>query len=171
MSIDQRLAWARIMSNNFEGWFNNVVGVLEAFKEVGAGASGSWISIVDAHILVGIQDGLQLARGEAAMFGGEGADLWKLFFVEFINPNRTVSKLREYWGKAEQKQTDIGVLQAAARGVLPTAEEQFFLGIGNAYRTAVANPGTSMGQLTADALGRVGYCSGLECSVIRHVTP
>ena len=50
---------------------------------------------------------------------------------------------------------------------LPTVQEQFFLAIGNAYRSAISNPG-SFGQLVSNGLTNAGYCGMLPimCSTM-----
>lgn len=137
-----------------KNWFNNIVGIIEGFVEYGLAGSGTWLSVVDAGILQGIQDGYTLSEGTATYStNNPGSLLWKDFFDilndrKYDNPERI-----RRWGLAEQASTNFGVEEAAQRGLSANGYEQIFLQTGNVYRGAASafegGLGTPLGWLGA----------------------
>ncbi|HRN50548.1 MAG TPA: Ig-like domain-containing protein [Anaerolineales bacterium] len=142
MSIYERIEWFdKVVEQTGAGdWFNNIKGILRSFADRNRAEQGSWLSIVDAHILVGIQDGYALYQSgvtprEMSLSEIELANKWALFF-EALHSEDPALNAQTYprWGDAEQTFTDHGVEQA---DVKPSNAEEFFLWSGNIYRSWV----------------------------------
>lgn len=150
LPIAQRLHWIQQLMKqvpNAQNWFNNIVGIIEGFIEYRLAESGSWLSIVDAAILQGIQDGYARSAGlMTAASANPGAPLWRAFFDALGRPTKDGERLK-LWGAAETAATNYGVAMAAARGVSANRFEWLFWQTGNVYRRAVASFDGGMGKL------------------------
>lgn len=113
---------------------------MRSFADRNGAEQGSWLSIIDAHILVGIQNGYALYQSgvtprEMSLSKIALANKWTLFF-EALHSEDPALNAQTYprWGDAEQTFTDHGVEQA---DVKPSNAEEFFLWSGNIYRSWV----------------------------------
>jgi hypothetical protein len=96
---------------NLGGWFNSIEEVLRfAISRHLFKGGDTWFSLVDAHILAAIQDGLRLYRGSGALDrGNSGSSKWQAFFHAKFAANRVSdAELKALWGPAEQASTDYG---------------------------------------------------------------
>lgn len=125
------------------GWFNNVLGILEYFRDSALFSNSARMQLEDASILEVIQRGL---RGylSTSNVGNDAANDWKQFFAAYYNPNSSDGERRRFWGAAEQKGVDQAQALSGARGVEFTSNDQevadyAFVNFGNIYRFAVAN--------------------------------
>jgi RHS repeat-associated protein len=152
MPIADRLRWIQLFmqqtGTDTAGWFNNIEGIIQAFVNHGLAESGSWLSIVDAAILQGIQDGYA-GSGEAMEKGiignassNSGRTHWTTFFDKFYS-GAGRSELEALWGTAEMEATKYGERVAELRDEVPPPNgyESFFLTTGNAYRWATSHGG------------------------------
>ncbi|MCI0551182.1 MAG: RHS repeat-associated core domain-containing protein, partial [Anaerolineae bacterium] len=144
---DVRIWWIGQLAKDagMEGWFNNIIGVLEFFRDtpvLGEDLNG-WASTSDAALLWGIQDGFrQVFRSEGWNAGTTGGKLWANFFRETDE-----SKLGQLWGKAEQAVTKFGIAYADKTVGRPRGFEgvviNTFIGIGDQYRALLAKSGNT----------------------------
>lgn len=96
------------------------MGIIEGFVEYGLAESGSWLSIVDAGILQGIQDGYTLSEGTATYStNNPGSLLWRDFFDILESTEHGDIERIKRWGAAEQAATDYGIGVATSRNLLP----------------------------------------------------
>ena len=175
MSIADRLLWIQYFMDQFHIglWFNNIEGIIQGFVENGLAGSGSWLSVVDAAILQGIQDGFVASDMEEAKdvvddatSENPGAALWKLFFDELAKDpaKRDYDALVEMWGAAEAASTQHGEVIAGDLGLTSDPYETFFLKTGNAYRWAAFHGGLGIwaaaAALTVDANPFIAYRVG-----------
>jgi RHS repeat-associated protein len=165
MSIEDREKWMRIFMRQIRGaenWFNSIEGIIEGFVEYGLAESGSWLSIVDAAILQGIQDGYTMAAGVSTYYSTHpGASLWSDFFID-LWAGRSDSELISRWGIAETASTNYGIGVATGRNVIPNAYERFFLLTGNLYRSAAASSPGGFGTPVSFITSVIGGLSGLD---------
>jgi RHS repeat-associated protein len=114
MTASARLAWMRAFQRiwNLGGWFNSIEEVLKfAISRHLFKGGDTWFSLVDAHILAAIQDGLRMFRGSSALDSGNaGSAKWEAFFNAKFKPfGVSDADLKALWGPAEQASTDYGV--------------------------------------------------------------
>ena len=115
-------------------WFNNIAGIIEGFVQYGLAEPGSWLSIVDAAILQGVQDGYARSAGlVAAPSVNPGAHFWRQFFDALGSPTHDLERIN-LWGCAETAATNFGVEMATVRGLSPNKYEWVFWQTGNIYR-------------------------------------
>ena len=174
MSIADRLLWIQYFMDQFHigPWFKNIEGIIQGFVENGLAESGSWLSIVDAAILQGIQDGFVVSDMEGAQGAvgnatseNPGKATWKIFFDELAKgPAGDDDALIEMWGTAEAASTQHGEVIAGDLGLTPDPYETFFLKTGDAYRWAAFNGGLGIwaaaAALTVDANQFIAYRVG-----------
>lgn len=142
-----------------QDWFNNIEGIIEGFVEYGLSEPGSWISVVDASILEGIQDGYAYSiigrrmgvKGKRHVIN-DGADEWQYFFNGLAEGANDKVLIRR-WGAGEEAVTAHGrYIAEKRRNLQPNGYEQFFLYTGDLYRSAAKNlPG---------GLGTAGQVAG-----------
>ncbi|MGH2542890.1 MAG: RHS repeat-associated core domain-containing protein, partial [Ardenticatenaceae bacterium] len=163
MSIDVRVRWITEFMRQTKSmdWFNNILGILGFFRDEGLAGPGSWLSVVDASILLGVQEGYSLHLGFTSTSTHPGGALWKVFFDALNNKGAYLGisvrdeQLKQLWGPAEQASTDYGVrLALLARKPLSSAERSF-LNISDIYRRSVGEPYLG-GMLGAEAGGFLG---------------
>ena len=158
-TISQRKAWfialLKISGTYESGWFNNILGILDAFEYEGYTQEDGWISWTDAGILESIQNGYR----ESSRGGGEkglagAASEWKDFFNRFYRGDAAHEDLRQLWGEAEQAGTNYGRDLAENKyGYSPDLDEQGFLLIGNIYRGILLNGySRSIGEWAGDKI-------------------
>ena len=159
-SIEYRLRWFTLLLEAIGvngGWFNNIIGIMQAFIDSGEGESGSWISWADAGILESIQNGWSQYKFDMEGLG-DGANEWATFFAEYKTGNNNTVELTELWGTAEKAGTSYGVSQANLHDKA-NSQEELFLEIGNSYRNTLATPngGQKLGS-------EIGYELGVALS-------
>jgi hypothetical protein len=170
MTIQQRRIWAaffqaRYGRNNrlrFDGWFNNVLGTLQAFQDQGLVTPGSWISISDAATLEGIQTGFHASTSGASTGSNPGAAKWKGFFDQIAADPGNTQALEGLWGQAEKASIQYGAT-LADRNVSRPRWATEFVRIGNEYRDALGgNDATSFVSDTARVVGTSAcWCGGV----------
>jgi hypothetical protein len=143
MSAEQRLAWLRNFQRRWvpDGWFNAIEEVMKFASDKGVfNKSHSWFSLVDAHILSAVQDGVRRERRLRPLVASNpGSREWGAFFRVYLDEhNPTGNQLRRLWGPAEQDSTDYGV--SVARGRRATAEELTIKHITDVWRHEVGHP-------------------------------
>ena len=82
MSLADRTAWIQALMGEpgLADWFNNILGVMHGYADLGMGSSpgwgNSWLGLVNAGILHSIHDGYLLSKQGRASFAGAagGAD-------------------------------------------------------------------------------------------------
>ena len=163
MSVDERSGWVRGLmdrygaAGHFDGWFNNVLGILQFAGEHNLMKSGSWESWVDASILKGISDGLALQLGHqiAAADTGAAAEKWHAFFTQRArNPDPSDdNESLHLWGDAEQTATTFGrdVVAREHGAIADPHVERTLWEFGNAYRAALKYDGLRL--MLANGLG------------------
>jgi RHS repeat-associated protein len=165
LPAEQRLLWMQIFMRQIPGttnWFNNIAGILEGFVQFGLAESGSWLSIVDAGILQGIQDGYTLKEGTATYSSANpGSLLWKDFFSA-LGDEAPDNELVNLWGAAEQESTNYGMSVATDRNILPNMYEWGFLLTGNIYRGAASTWEGGLGTPTSFITAAIGGATGVD---------
>lgn len=119
MTAAQRLAWLNWFTTTygtdatFLGWFENIKAVLEFEDDEGLlDDPDSFMSVVNASILEGIQDGYLMSANVMGRSSNAGAAHWKKFFDAMEEPaNRRMSdgKLIDLWAAAEEVSTQVGI--------------------------------------------------------------
>jgi RHS repeat-associated protein len=163
MTAGQRRIWLKKFDATFarrlsaRGWFGAVDGILRFFDDEDLIRRSKFISITDAAILQGLQDGMARAIDLADDGQGryQGAREWEAFFEAREERGRlSDEELVAMWSRAEQRNTTRGMRLASRRGVLPTQEEVELLVFSDYYRGVLRNP--------AKAAPLVGLsCAGL----------
>ena len=146
MSWDERIAWLMKLDAMYSlgGWFNNVLGILEYFRDSPSFHDSVRMMFEDAHVLIVIQDGLRgaLGRLNPGETLGRAATLWQDFFAG-QQSGADDSTLLPRWGRAEQAGVDEAGQEAIARGLTYSRSQQSvydtFVTFGNLYRTAATN--------------------------------
>lgn len=160
LPIADRLLWIQLFMQQTDTfpWFNNIAGIIQGFVENGLADSGSWLSVVDAAILQGIQDGFanSIPGVQNGIVGiastNPGKTNWSAFFDEEIRPDANENRLIELWGVAEAASTKYGEAIAADAGIAPNSFEAAFLITGNAYRWAASHGGLGRWALSVSPI-------------------
>ncbi len=109
LPIARRLHWIRQFMKQVPSanrWFNNIAGIIEGFVQYGLAEPSSWLSIVDAVILQGIQDGYARSAGlVAAPSVNPGARFWRQFFDALGSHTHDLERIN-LWGCAETAATN-----------------------------------------------------------------
>jgi hypothetical protein len=134
-SWNQRLNWITEMSKLFNGWFNNIIGILDYFRGSHFFANDARVKAADGYVLWAI------AEGYRGYLGYGPGDLWTQFMTAEKRGNISESVLREYWGKAEQHGVDFStyVSQGYPQTDDQAAMYDLFVYFGNQYRWNVAH--------------------------------
>jgi hypothetical protein len=143
MTMDERLEFVRGMQSGHgaalghpDSW-RNIEGVITFFRDHQLGASGTWVSYVDAGIVEGIERGLALARGQdGGDFGNPGSAKWARFIT---GDWATRAEHDKAWSEAEQASTEHGVVVAESHGQFATDVEERFYQFSETYRWALRN--------------------------------
>jgi RHS repeat-associated protein len=164
-TIAQRKSWFNAMLNFVDPKlveeFTNLNGILGVFILTGTGDPDTWASWGDAGILNSVQNGLAMFQGETYIAGSSPysaiADkAWNDYFVSFDATGSSNQTLR-LWGAAEGAGTTYGRILAQENGQTKSLGEMLFLGVGDAYRSALSvrqDPATMSGpQWSADLYG------------------
>ncbi|WP_051897758.1 hypothetical protein [Sciscionella sediminilitoris] len=160
MSMPDRLDFVRAMEagpaveampgHDAKQW-RNIEGIIMAFRNHGAGARGTWVSLTDAGILEGVERGLGIATGRSQDTGGNpGAKLWARFITGVGSGELDARSAHDKaWSTAEQASTEYGDKLAKQRGELPNAAEQRFYTLTDIYRFVVRNRPAFLDSLSA----------------------
>ncbi len=147
MSAQGRLNWLEGLDRfwgargNFGGWYSAIGDILRFAGDRGLFTTGNWMSVVDAHILNGIENGLAAHQGRRHDgLPGSGFAEWQAFFVGRARGRSDVESIR-LWGIAEQTATDWGNGRALEAGLRPASPGELItgLGAGNIFRAALQN--------------------------------
>ncbi|MDQ0376907.1 hypothetical protein [Amycolatopsis thermophila] len=150
MTIAQRLTFVRELAAGpaadvvpgYAPRWRNIEGVLEFFADRGLGASGTWVSFVDAGILEGVERGIALARGDSTdTYGNPGAPLWASYLTRLRDGKLSGRSVHDRaWSEAEQASTEHGVVLAEhVHGVAATPVEERFYQFSEFYRWTLRN--------------------------------
>ncbi|MBK1785888.1 hypothetical protein [Prauserella cavernicola] len=166
MTMPDRLEFLRAMSEgpaadivggHAPRW-GNIEGIIAFFAAHEMGASGTWVSYVDAGILEGIERGIAIASGRGTdTFGNPGSLSWASYLQRLRDGElESRSAHDRAWSEAEQAATDHGVFVAEqVNGIAPSAVEQRFFAYSEFYRWAlrtrpalldVVSPGVRPGE-------------------------
>lgn len=181
MSLADRTAWIQALMGEpgLADWFNNILGVMHGYADLGMGSSpgwgNSWLGLVNAGILHSIHDGYLLSKQGRASFAGAagGASNWARFFSARAQ-GVSAPDLISLWGMAEQAGTEYGIWMAGSRGVYPNLQERGFLALGDRYRSGMLDDdaaqvgnilgggigGSVCGRLCAEMGGAFGSAAG-----------
>jgi RHS repeat-associated protein len=181
MALKDRKAWieALMKERRLANWFNNIVGVMQAYVDLGMASdpawSASWLGHVNAGILLSIHDGYALdrgpSRGGTSTLGGSGiaGAEWHTFFLNIDNPLWNDEKRIQAWGSAEAAGTAFGKQQAGLRGTGPGDAETAFLTFGDAYRAGtLPATGAGLGALLGGGVGALvgARACGPKCALV-----
>jgi RHS repeat-associated protein len=144
--------------HGLDGWFNNILGIIEYFAASPIFHNSEWAKHTDGTVLWVIQEGLAitfgLRPGNDENSGGYAASWaavrWGAFFMTYFDAVRsgtygstgTETRLKNLWGIAEQTGVNYALALADHLGPASAAESnlrQNFVRAGNDYRTAVTN--------------------------------
>jgi RHS repeat-associated protein len=161
MSLSNRIAWIRALMGQpgLTDWFNNILGVMNGYADLGMGGQpgwgSSWLGLVNAGILHSIHDGYGQSGPNGASFNSTagGSQLWADFFNS-RTAGQSSTLLIGLWGDAEQEGTNYGVAMAEARGMYPNTQEEIFLQVGNRYRDGLLDDDAALfGSATGGWIG------------------
>jgi hypothetical protein len=126
--------------------WRNIEGVLEFFRDNDLARPGSWMSIVDASILEGLERGTAIALGLSEdTFGNPGSTEWATYLRRLSDGELERRSVHDAaWSRAEQAATEHGLALARAIGVPPTAAEWRFFQFSQVYRWAMRNEPTAL---------------------------
>jgi hypothetical protein len=121
--------------------WRNIEGVITFFRDHQLGASGTWVSYVDAGIVEGIERGIALALGrDGGDFGNPGSAKWATYVTGVAEGTWTTRAAHDRaWSEAEQASTEHGVVVAESHGQHATGVEQRFYQFSETYRWALRN--------------------------------
>ncbi|WP_043717495.1 hypothetical protein [Kutzneria sp. 744] len=142
---DLQSEWASRLAVDPCRW-RNIEGVLEFFRDDELARPGSWMSIVDASILEGIERGTAIALGLSEdTFGNPGSTEWATYLRRLSDGELDRRSVHDAaWSRAEQAATEHGLALANAIGVAPTAAEWRFFQFSQVYRWAMRNEPTAL---------------------------
>jgi hypothetical protein len=156
MTMAQRLEFVRAMQAGpaaqlgaSDRW-RNIEGVITFFRDRRLGASGSWVSYVDAGIVEGIERGIAIALGRSTDgFGNPGSAKWASYATRLSRGELAARSAHDRaWSEAEQASTEHGVALAASHGQYATAVEQRFYQFSEVYRWTLRNRPFALDLLT-----------------------
>ncbi len=143
LTMAERLEFVRAMESGpgaelgVPDRWRNIEGVITFFRDKQLGASGTWVSYVDAGIVEGIERGLALAKGlPGGDFGNPGSAKWATFITGDWSTRGQHDKA---WSEAEQASTEHGVAVAESHGQYATDVEERFYQFSETYRWALRN--------------------------------
>lgn len=126
--------------------WRNIEGVLEFFRDNDLARPGSWMSIVDASILEGLERGTAIALGLTEdTFDNPGSTEWASYLRRLGAGELDRRSVHDAaWSRAEQAATEHGVALARVLGVAPTPAEWRFYQFSQVYRWVMRNEPTAM---------------------------
>jgi hypothetical protein len=153
MTMTERLDFVRGMESGpgaelgVPDRWHNIEGVITFFRDHQLGASGTWVSYVDAGIVEGIERGLALAKNQpGGDFGNPGSSKWATYITGDWTTRGAHDKA---WSVAEQASTEHGVSVAESHGQHATDVEQRFYQFSETYRWALRNRPVAIDALAA----------------------
>lgn len=142
MSFDQRLTLQVDFQALYrtDGYFNVFESVLAAARDVGLNEK-SWLSLVDARVLVNMQNGWRLYRGFDVRDPTAGAEGFERFFAAQQDPGERRSRdlLVALHSAAEDLSVRQGVSEAAAFGRVASFGERAVLLAADTWRIGASN--------------------------------
>lgn len=119
----------------------NLTGVIDFFDSASWGAPGTWVSVVNAVVLEGVEAGLATALDSKANdFGNPSAQEWKNYLTGIMTDQlSTTNAESRVWSLAKEVGTDYGVAVARNQGLTPTPVEERFLAYAAAYNWLKGN--------------------------------
>lgn len=153
MSICDRLEFLRGLEAVFvsrltedSARWRNIEGVLEFFRDNELATPGSWMSIVDASILEGLERGTAIALGLSDdTYGNPGSAEWANYLRRHRVGDLAKRSVHDAaWSKAEQAATEHGVALAKQLGIQPTPAEWRFYQFSQVYRWSMRNEPTAL---------------------------
>ena len=119
----------------------NLAGVIDFFDSANWGAPGTWVSVVNAVVLEGVEAGLATALDPKANdFGNPGAREWRNYLIGVTAGQlRTTKAESQAWFMAKEVGTDYGVAVARTKGLSPNPVEERFLAYAEAYNWLKGN--------------------------------
>ena len=158
LSWNERITWVQMFQkkNNVD-WFDNVVGILEYFRDDSVLGKSGWASLSDAGVLLAIQDGYRTYKGGSGIGSARGftsgenaawqkaSELWNEFYFDYYHSLKPRDDMRTFskWGLAEQAGVDFGIQLADAHAVatdnLEQARIDTFVYFGNIYRGIISS--------------------------------
>lgn len=163
MHVADRLDFLREVQGDYvvrlgvdPGRWRNIEGVLEFFRDGELARPGSWMSIVDASILEGLERGTAIALGLSDdTFGNPGSTEWASYLRRLGDGELERRSVHDAaWSRAEQAATEHGVALARTLGVAPTAAEWRFYQFSQVYRWAMRNEPTALLALGGPLMDR-----------------
>ncbi|WP_433204728.1 hypothetical protein ACQP1G_16530 [Nocardia sp. CA-107356] len=165
MSMSERIDFLRALRAGpaaglgaCDKWLN-LEGVIAFFRDHNLGSPGTWVSYVNAGVLEGVERGIALAIDPTGSdFDNPGSREWARY-LELLQTGKleVPAAHAEAWSRAKKVGTDHGVALAARHGLAPTAVEERFLRIAEAYNWAMSN------RAPVDAL--VAFAGYLDASL------
>ncbi|MFC0432351.1 hypothetical protein [Kutzneria buriramensis] len=153
LHVADRLDFLREVQSDFAGRLDiepgrwrNIEGVLEFFRDNELARPGSWMSIVDASILEGLQRGTAIALGLSEdTHGNPGSAEWASYLRRLSDGELDRRSVHDAaWSRAEQAATEHGVALARTLGVAPSAAEWRFYQFSQVYRWVMRNEPTAL---------------------------
>jgi hypothetical protein len=153
MSVCERLEFLRGLESVYvsrltedSARWRNIEGVLEYFRDNELATSGSWMSIVDASILEGIERGTAIALGLSDdTYGNPGSAEWASYLRRLRSGELARRSVHDAaWSRAEQAATEHGVALAKQLGIQPTRAEWRFFQFSQVYRWSMRNEPTAL---------------------------
>lgn len=168
LALTERLVFVRAVQDRvaaehipgFRHW-RNIEGIIRFFAENGFGEPGSWVSLVDAGILEGIERGTALALGLSEDdFGNPGAELWADYLRRLHRGELEDRGVHDpAWGNAEQASTEHGVRLAEQRGAVPSRLDQQIYDFSELYRWMLHNPDQTFSAFEEQLAGGTGVAA------------
>jgi RHS repeat-associated protein len=161
MTGTERLRWLQAFQIHYatRGWFNAIEAILQFGETNHVFSNRSWFSLVDAHILAGVQDGKRLQLGKSALYPyNPGGQKWQRFFVNLAY-GASDSHLKSLWGPAEQAATDYGVSRSTNRK--PRFAEIAMKAITDIWRYEIGHPDDTQNLVKGGMAADDHYCNTL----------
>jgi hypothetical protein len=147
MSMDERIELLRAMMSGpaselgaGDRWCN-MEGVMAFFRDRDMGAPGTWISVVNASVIEGIERGMAICLHRSDDdFDNAGAAQWADYLTRLHRNELTTERAHDTaWSEAKDVGTDFGVAVAARHGLEPTEVERRFLRFAKFYTWVLRN--------------------------------
>ncbi|WP_337308785.1 hypothetical protein [Candidatus Aeolococcus gillhamiae] len=170
MNSGARYDWMSQFQNDYntQGWFNNVLGVIHAFGDVGLITPGSWYSTADASTLQAIEGGYDAFTKRPSVPGmNPGASKWSDFFAFRQAHPGDVGGAQRLWGAAEYQSVHSASSLADASGLTRPAGVQTFINAGDAYRNALQSQNTDALRQNGAWVQAKEHCLGsAACAIL-----
>lgn len=132
-SWDQREAWIAAINKMFDGWFNNIAGILDYFKGSSYFKNDQRLRAADGYVLWDIALGIRSFRGAIPL------TKWGKFLAKEKEGGTSLGALKTLWGTAELDGVEFST--ELTRGLPETADQAglyaSFKVFGDTYRRDV----------------------------------